>query len=483
MAHPDAAGGADPASLQQRFVDWRFGMFMHFGMNTFSNDNGDDLPNQDPAKFNPTNLDPAQWMDAARAGGMKFAILTAKHHDGFLLWDSATTTYDTGNPAVPPAGRKDVVKLFVDAARAKGIAPGLYFSIQDRSTAGLHGKDAAPFDVSWAATGGRMPPRLIDLVKAQIRELLTHYGTIPFLVTDGWAWSMGHTVMPYDEIRDLVRAVSPETLFSDISGVNHPWHEDTVFYEEPKGGAWAPAGNTVPCWQSQTSGRRWYWTPGDASSVMLTVDGIVTTHLADLEPKYCNFVPNFGPNRKGLLEPAQVALLQKVGQRWKPDAARPPLPTQPPRMRHVLTAVGATATSSAAGSNPRAAIDGINDGGWPERNTQTLWVSAGPPPQTLTVDLGAVHDGIDMVTYLPPQLPPRATADSSGRITGYRVSSSADGTSFTAVAGSDGQWAADTTLKQALFPPVRARYLRLEITAATGGVVKVSELDFGASGR
>ena len=203
---PDVAGD-NRASLQQQFVDWRFGMFMHFGMNTFSNDNGDDLPNQDPAKFNPTALDPGQWMDAAKAAGMKFAILTTKHHDGFLLWDSATTTYDTGNPAVPPAG-EDVVKLFVEAARARGIAPGLYFSVQDRSVAGLHGTDAAPFDASWAATGGRLPRHLIDLVEAQIRELLTRYGFIPFFVTDGWAWSMGHTVMPYDEIRGPASASS-----------------------------------------------------------------------------------------------------------------------------------------------------------------------------------------------------------------------------------------------------------------------------------
>jgi hypothetical protein len=154
-------------------------------------------------------------------------------------------------------------------------------------------------------------------------------------------------------------------------------------------------------------------------------------------------------------------------------------------MRQVLTAVAATATSSAPGSNPRAAIDGVNDGGWPDRLTQTLWVSGGPAPQALTVDLGAVHDGIDMVTYLPPQLPPRAPADPAGRITAYRLAASEDGTTFAPLvlrAGSDGRWAPDVTLKAALFQPVRARYLRLEITASAGGVAKVSELDVGVSG-
>jgi hypothetical protein len=153
-------------------------------------------------------------------------------------------------------------------------------------------------------------------------------------------------------------------------------------------------------------------------------------------------------------------------------------------MRDVVTAVAATASSSAAGSNASAAIDGINDGGWPDRTTQTLWVSAGPPPQSLTVDLGTVHDGVDMVTYLPPQFAPKVAQDASGRITGYRLSASTDGIAYQPLvlrAGSDGQWPADMSMKAALFQPVQARYLRLDITAASGGVVKVSEVDFGTS--
>jgi alpha-L-fucosidase len=113
-----------------------------------------------------------------------------------------------------------------------------------------------------------------------------------------------------------------------------------------------------------------------------------------------------------------------------------------------------------------------------------LWVSAGPPPQSLTVDLGTAHDGVDMITYLPPQLAPKAAADTSGRITGYGLSASTDGAAYQPLAlraGSVGHWPADMSMKAALFQPVRARYVRLEITAATGGVVKVSEVDFGAS--
>lgn len=485
-----APASQDMEALKRAFAELRFGMFIHFGMNTFSNDTGRDLPNQNPALFNPTRLDPGQWMDAAKAAGMKYAVLTTKHHDGFLLWDSATTTYDVLNPAVPVAGRKDVVRLFVDAARARGILPGLYFSVQDRSVPGLSGGgDAAPFNAGWGAVNSRMPANLVQLVKDQIRELLTNYGVIPFFVTDGWAWSMGHTIIPYDEIRQLIYEASPNTLFGEHQGLQFPWHDDVVYYEEPKGGAFAPPGNILASWQSQRTGHTWFWTPPDAGYAGMSVSAIVNDHLKVLEPRYCNFVPNFAPNREGLLEQAQVNLLMQVGAMWSPDTTRPPLPAQPPHLDHPVTAVAATATSTAAGSNARNAIDGVSDGGFVDHYTQTIWRSGGAAPQSLTIDLGAARSSIEMLTYLPPQIAPQQVApDASGRITSYRISYSVDGTTFTPVVlrpPFDGTWSWSATAlagwQWALFNPVRARYVRLEALASTGGVVQVSEVDVGGN--
>ncbi|MDP9150653.1 MAG: alpha-L-fucosidase, partial [Myxococcota bacterium] len=487
-----ADGGAtSQEALKQAFAELRFGMFLHFGMNTFSNDAAKDLVDvvNYPPLFNPTKLDPGQWMDAAKSAGMKFAVLTTKHHDGFLLWDSATTTYDVGNPAVPPAGHVDVVKLFVDACRARGIMPGLYFSIQDRSVAGLHGTDGNPNAASWNATTLRMPQASIDYVKAQITELLTKYGHIPFFVTDGWSWSMGNTIMPMQEIRELVYSISPGTLYSEHQGQQIPWHDDVVYFEEPKGGAWAPVGNTLASWQSQKFGHAWFWTPPDVGYVGLSLMNITQTHLADLEPKYCNFAPDFGPNRQGLLEPAAVSLLGQVGQTWKPNLARAPLPAQPPHLDHLITAVGATATSSAAGSDPRNAIDGINDGGFTDHYTETVWQSAAGAPQAITLDLGGTYRNLEMLTYMPPQIAPQQlTKDASGRITGYVISYSVDGTTFNPVtlrSGYDGTWSWDPAVlagwRWALFSPVQARYMRLEATSATGGTVKINEVDVGGS--
>jgi alpha-L-fucosidase len=102
--------------LQRRFTDWRFGMFLHFNMGTFHDAEWVD-PNQDPLSFAPSDLDCGQWADAAKAAGMRFAVLTVKHHDGFCLWPSKHTAYDVMSSSY----RHDVVREYVDAFRAGSL--------------------------------------------------------------------------------------------------------------------------------------------------------------------------------------------------------------------------------------------------------------------------------------------------------------------------------------------------------------------------
>src|ERR1039457_333102 len=78
-------------NLQRRFVDLRFGMFLHFGILTYTGSWAQD--NLDITQFNPTALDPGQWADAAVSANMKFGVLTTRHHDGFALWDSKVSDF------------------------------------------------------------------------------------------------------------------------------------------------------------------------------------------------------------------------------------------------------------------------------------------------------------------------------------------------------------------------------------------------------
>jgi alpha-L-fucosidase len=469
-AVPVPAGAAHSAGnryrLQKRFVDWRFGMFLHFNMGTFHDQEWVN-PNQDPMSFAPGALDCGQWADAAVAAGMRFAVLTAKHHDGFCLWPTRYTDYDVMSSGY----RHDVVREFVDAFRARGVTPCLYFSIWDR-TNGVGPPvwdEPAPVDV--------------DLVKGQLTELLTRYGRIPLLVFDGWAWHprLGHRTVPFGEIRAHVATLQPDCLVLDLNGLTEPWDTDLLFVEEPKGGVFCPEDNTYAASQGQTiSPSGWFWHPSTPSA-LLTPDEIVAGHLAVLEPRYCTFILNCPPNPQGLLDASQVATLHEVGRRWSPDRGRPPLPAQSDQLRYPVTPASVTATSGTAD----AAVDGHSDFGWNGLADQTLWQAEGPLPQSVTLDLGHVYSGIDTLTYLPRQdaaTPYAYDFLTDGDITDYRVSVSVAGHRFREV--DLGSWAPDNTLKRSRFHATRARYVRLEARATAGGApANASEIDVGGTNR
>ena len=174
------AGGPPPVSLRPRTrpprplpssaqVAWQrdeFALFLHFGVNTFTDREWGD-GTEDPAIFNPVAFDAAQWARAARDAGARAVILTAKHHDGFCLWPTKTTRHSVaGSPW--RGGQGDVVREFSDAARAAGLRVGLYCSPWDRN-ASVYGDS----------------PRYNDFYIAQLSELLTQYGDIAEVWFDG----------------------------------------------------------------------------------------------------------------------------------------------------------------------------------------------------------------------------------------------------------------------------------------------------------
>jgi alpha-L-fucosidase len=139
----------------------------------------------------------------------------------------------------------------------------------------------------------------------------------------------------------------------------------------------------------------------------------------------------------------------------------------------------ATASSGDAGK----AIDGHSDFGWNGQPDQSLWQTTGPLPQSITLDLGRVHSGIDTFTYLPRQdtAVPYVLEDfvTDGNITGYRLSVSVDNVHFRTLAR--GRWPADHTHKQVRFPPATGRYLRLEVLTTVGGTTAIAS-ELGAGG-
>jgi len=453
------AGGTTQArpieQLQRDYVDLRFGMFLHFGILTYTGSWSE--ANLPIAMFNPTMLDPTQWATAAVAAHMKFGLLTTKHHDGFALWPSAASTFNV--KSIPwKNGQGDVVKEYVDAFRAKGLQPGLYYSIWD-NTQGV---------------GNTLPLSAAHLafIKTQLTELLTNYGPIPILVIDGWSWKTGHHAIAYQEIRELVKSLQPNCLLTDHTHLADPWEVDIANFEEPAG-SFAPATNTYAAQQetkiNTSGGNDWFWAPSVGN--LMSVTSIVDGHLKMLEPRWTNFILNCPPNRDGLLDATMVTRLAEVGAAWSPNAARPALPAQLPVIEHPYTPVSATATSGTAAN----AIDGKND-----TNSFTLWQTTGALPQSITIDLGQSHPDVGMLDYVPRYVNTNGGAGSSdGAITSFTIAVSQDGTTFTQAA--TGTWAGDAKMKHVTFPPVTARYVRLTANAAMGTVAVATEITVGAS--
>ena len=154
-----AAARPVPSPSQLEWQRDELALFLHFGVNTFTNREWGD-GTESPSIFAPAKLDARQWARAARAGGFRAMILTAKHHDGFCLWPTKTTEHSVRRSPFR-AGSGDVVREFVDACRAESLNPGLYLSPWDRN-ARVYGDS----------------PRYNDFYCQQLTELLTQYGPI-----------------------------------------------------------------------------------------------------------------------------------------------------------------------------------------------------------------------------------------------------------------------------------------------------------------
>lgn len=157
---------ARPSAQQLLWQRDELALFLHFGINTFTDREWGD-GREDPARFDPTGLDVREWARVAREAGFKAMILTAKHHDGFCLWPTCTTTHSLASSPWRE-GKGDLVREFVEACRAEELRVGLYCS---------------PWDRNHPSYGDS--PRYRDVYAVQLTELLTDYGEIHEVWFDG----------------------------------------------------------------------------------------------------------------------------------------------------------------------------------------------------------------------------------------------------------------------------------------------------------
>lgn len=301
-----------PSPAQLAWQRDELALFLHFGVNTFSDREWGD-GREDPATFAPAALDARQWARAARAAGFRAMILTAKHHDGFCLWPTRTTRHSV---AASPwrNGAGDLVREFTDACRAEGLRAGLYCS---------------PWDRNAPAYGDS--PRYNDFFCDQVTELLTNYGPIHEVWFDG-ANGEGpngrRQVYDWPRFFGLVKRLQPgSAIFSDagpdvrwignekgIAGdpnwstvdpaaVPYPGAEgDRVIamlqHGDPNGRTWRPGEADV----SIRPG--WFYHPAEDGRVK-TVGELVDLYFSSVG-RNSKLLLNVPPTRDGLLHATDV---------------------------------------------------------------------------------------------------------------------------------------------------------------------------------
>lgn len=307
---------AIPTKAQIEFQKMEMGLFLHFGIRTFYEGFEDFDPRPMSAdNFNPIALDCSQWVQTAKAAGMKYIVMTAKHHDGFCLWPSAYTDFSVTYSSWK-AGKGDVVKEFTDACRKEGIKIGLYYSPYDK---------ACPvYD---------RPAEYDDYFINQIGELLQNYGRIDLL----WLDECGSEGHGYDwaRIAASIRKMQPEIMIFQLADPAYRWvgneegiapapcwntvGEQEIFasgVRPEKKGAWLPA--ECDCRMRQ---KRWFFSDSDEHTVksLAQLLGIYYYSVG----RGCNLLLNIGPDRRGLLPDRDASRLLEFGSQIKKRFSSP----------------------------------------------------------------------------------------------------------------------------------------------------------------
>lgn len=185
-----------PNATQKAMQKRGYGMFIHFGVNTYGETEWSDgtIPVE---KYNPTRLDCDQWVRVARDAGFRYVLLITKHHDGFCLWDSQYTDYDVASSPV----KTDVVGAVAKACKKYGLQFAIYYSLWDRHEPSYRDKD---------------PEKYVDYMCNQLTELLTQYGPVCELWFDG-GWDRPVDQWNLPRVYRLVKQYQPHCAV----GVNH----------------------------------------------------------------------------------------------------------------------------------------------------------------------------------------------------------------------------------------------------------------------
>ena len=320
---------------QKAFLKDRFGLFIHWGIYSIPARGEwvryfERITKEDYKKyfdeFNPINYDPKEWAKIAKRAGMKYAVITAKHHDGFCLFDSKYTTYKA---------KRDLIKEFVDAFRAEGIKIGFYYSLidWDHDDYPHYGDQNHPMRDNEAFKDYKYNfPVYLEYMRNQVKELLTNYGKIDIMWFDYSYAHMVGEVWESTKLMEMVRSIQPDIVVNNrLTGTGNTrdeYPDDNIpvyagdFYSPEQ---YIPS---LPIVDSKGRQEAWEvcltlnntWGYSSKDTIYKTPKRIINA-LIECVSNNGNLLLNVGPNAKGEFPKQAIEILDELG-RWMDDNSK-----------------------------------------------------------------------------------------------------------------------------------------------------------------
>lgn len=306
------------------FLQDRFGLFIHWGIYSMAArhewvKNREKIPDEEYQKyfdlFDPDLYDPREWARAAKDAGMKYFVVTTKHHDGFCLFDSEHTDYKATNT---PANR-DLIAPMVEAFREEGLKVGFYHSLidwhhPDFPVDGLHPmRDNEEYR---EREKGRDIRQYAEYLHKQTRELLTNYGTIDILWYDfsyssanyGWSKGKGKEDWQSEKLMGIVRELQPNIILNDRLEIGG----DIKTPEQYQPREWVKVDGKPVVWEAcQTLNGSWGY---DRDNMDWKPVDMLVRMLVDTVSKGGNLLLNVGPTARGEFDPRALETLKGIGE-------------------------------------------------------------------------------------------------------------------------------------------------------------------------
>ena len=346
-AQPVTTGSPETKTQRDERMRWwreaRFGMFIHWGLyavpaGEYNGKRSDrigewimewaNIPRSEYEKFaprfNPVKFDAKQWVRIAKDAGMKYIVITSKHHDGFALYDSKVSNYDIVDATPYP---KDTIKALATEAKKQGLKFCFYYSILDWHHSAAYveapGKDpTAGNRTTKLKPGGK--EEYLKYMQAQVRELITTYD--PAVLWFDGEWQEWWTEADGKELYKFVRSLKPDIIINNRVGRGRQGMQGMSKTDQEYAGDFGTPEQQIPAnglpgvdWEScmtmnTTWGFKFYddkWKSGQ----------VLIRNLIDIASKGGNYLLNVGPTAEGVIPPESVSRLGEMGRWMKTNGA------------------------------------------------------------------------------------------------------------------------------------------------------------------